>query len=155
MAVPIDDETRKRVLEEARAGASRNEVARRTGVSTASVSRICKAAGHTFDRTKTIKATAARLVDLKAMRVSLSGDLLGDVGEARARMHDSDSARDFFHLARSVAALTHAHVMLVRHDGDDPGLEAAKSVLGNLMDALRISHTGEDFTQGGNGGEAT
>lgn len=151
MAVPIDDETREQVLAEARAGASRNEVARRTGVSTASVSRICRAAGVTFDRSKTIKATAARLVDLKAMRVSLSGDLLGDVGEARARMHASESAREFFELARSVAALTNAHVQLVRHDGDDPGVEAAKSLLSGLMERLSAVHPDEEYQQGGGG----
>lgn len=148
MAAPIDDETRERVLTEARAGASRNEVARRTGVSTASVSRICKAAGHTFDRAKTVKATAARLVDLRAMRVTLSGDLLGDVTEARARMHASQSAREFFELARSVSALTGAHVQLARHDGEDPGIDAAKSLLSGLMERLGMAYP-EDEQQYG------
>lgn len=136
MGAPISDDQRALVLAEAGTGASRNEVARRTGVSTASVSRICSAAGHTFDRQRTIKATVARVVDLKAARVTLAGDLLGDVQEARARMHAATDERAFFDMARSVGQLVGAHARIVGIDGPPDDADQARSMLGAIAEGL-------------------
>ncbi|WP_217169624.1 hypothetical protein [Streptomyces sp. AC512_CC834] len=138
MTEPIPDAQRKEVVSLARSGLSRNEVARRTGVSTASVSRIAKTAGVSFDRTATSTAVEARVIDLKAARVHLAGNLLDDVAAARARLHHTTEPRDFFDLARSVGVLTNAHVRLVGVDGPPDEHEEARGMVGALAQALGV-----------------
>ncbi|MFI6895270.1 hypothetical protein ACIBM4_14250 [Streptomyces sp. NPDC050256] len=144
MSTPIPDDKREEVLGLARSGLSRNEVSRRTGVSTASVSRIAAAAGVTFDRATTAVAVEARVIDLKAARLNLAGGLLDDIAEARVRLHQVSEPREFFDLARSVAVLTNAHVRIAGLDNGDPEAEAAKSMLGDLFTALKTQATQYD-----------
>lgn len=143
MTSPIPDDQREEVLTLARSGLSRNEVARRTGVSTASVSRICAAAGVSFDRAPTAAAVEARIIDLKAARANLAGNLLDDVAAARMRMHSATEPRDFFDLARSVGVLANAHVRLVGVDGPPDESAAAKGMLGALAEALGVAYRSE------------
>lgn len=140
MPAPLTPEQREAVLAAARSGASRNEVARQTGVSPASVTRICIAAGVSFDRTATAIAVQARVIDQKAARVNLAGNLLDDIAEARVRLHRTTEPRDFFDLARAVAVLTNAHVRIIAVDDVDPGLEQAKSLLSGIADGLRRAY---------------
>ncbi|MGW7361987.1 hypothetical protein ACWGI8_00815 [Streptomyces sp. NPDC054841] len=140
MPAPLTPEQREAVLDAARSGASRNEVARQTGVSPASVTRICSAAGVAFDRTATAAAVEARVIDLKAARVNLAGNLLDDITEARMRLHQTTEPRDFFDLARSVAVLTNAHVRIVGVDGPPDESEGARSMLGSLMGLLKVAY---------------
>jgi hypothetical protein len=145
MPAPLPDDLRETVLVAARQpGATRNGVARQTGVSPASVTRICSAAGVSFDRAATASAVQARVIDLRAARVTLAGDLLGDIGEARARMYAAVLPRDFFDLARSVAALTNSHVRIVAVDGTEHGVEEARGMLGNLMEWMKVYHQEQD-----------
>lgn len=74
--VPVEAHKRAEVLTLLRDGVSRNEIARLTGVSTASVSRIAKDAGLSFDRSQTQAATKARTIDLAAGRVRLAEKML-------------------------------------------------------------------------------
>jgi len=53
-------------------GLSRNEIARRTGVSAGSVTKHCRTAGAAFDRSLTKDATEAKQVDLAAARLTLA-----------------------------------------------------------------------------------
>lgn len=57
-------------------GHSRNEIARRTGISTGSVTNICRAHDRAFDRSETKQANAARQTDLAAARIRLAGKML-------------------------------------------------------------------------------
>ncbi|MBT2425225.1 helix-turn-helix domain-containing protein [Streptomyces sp. ISL-112] len=140
MTTPIPDEQRDQVVELARAGRARNEIAREVGISTASVSRICADAGVGFDRSLTAAALQARVIDLKAARIGLATDLLDDVTVARGRMHVTEDARSFADMAKAVAALASTHVRLIAVDKDDAtGTEAAKSMLGQLAAALGVA----------------
>ncbi|MFF2749556.1 hypothetical protein ACFVVA_28940 [Kitasatospora sp. NPDC058048] len=136
MPAPIPDQQRETVLDLARAGHPRNEVARLSGVSPASVTRICSTAGVSFDRTATAAAVEARVIDMKQARGLLASGLLDDVAEARHRLHRASEAREFLDLARAVAALTNAHVRIISVDGTDQNTEEARSMLGNLMAGL-------------------
>ncbi|HEY2642301.1 MAG TPA: helix-turn-helix domain-containing protein [Galbitalea sp.] len=73
--VPVNAETRAEALRLFDEGIARNEIARRLGISTGVVSRICKAAGRLFDRAQTENATAARSIDLAAMRLELAQEM--------------------------------------------------------------------------------
>lgn len=144
---PIPEETRDEVLRLAREGVARNEIARRTGVSTASVSRICSGEDVAFDREQTAAAVKARVVDLKAARLELATDLLDDVTAARGRLHIADSAKDFAEVAKAVHYLTGSHVRLAAVDKDDTsGVDAAKSMLGKLATAIgvAVAESGEE-----------
>lgn len=67
----ITDDERAEILRLAREGLARNEVARQVGRDPSVVTRICNAAGVSFDRSATKAATAARQIDLKALRAEL------------------------------------------------------------------------------------
>lgn len=84
---PIDDATRERIVQLAQEGMSRHAIARETGAGTSTVSRICKAAGVTFDRTQTAKATTAHQMDLKAERERLAKRLLAEATAALDQLH--------------------------------------------------------------------
>ncbi|MFH9293841.1 hypothetical protein [Streptomyces sp. NPDC017520] len=154
MTTPIPDEQRDQVVELARAGRARNEIAREVGISTASVSRICADAGVGFDRSLTAAALQARVIDLKAARLGLATSMLDDVQAARQRMHGADDNRNFLDGAKAVAALAGTHIKLVAVDRDDSsGTEAAKSMLGQLAHALGVA-AAEDVDQVEDGGSA-
>ncbi|WP_411097164.1 hypothetical protein [Streptomyces sp. 020-2-3H-GM] len=141
----LSEEQRAAVLEAARRpGATRNGVARETGVSEGSVTAICSAAGISFDRSLTAAAVQARVIDLRAARVGLATSVLDDVQLARQRMHGAEDNRAFLDGAKAVAALAGTHVRLVAFDKDDSSdTEAAKSMLGKLAQALNVA-AGED-----------
>lgn len=150
MPRPAPDDQRTRVLELARAGAGRNAIAREANVSTATVTRVCRAAGITFDRQRTDAATKARRADLAAARVDLAAELLDDVAEARARMRAAETPRDFLDLAKATTSLTLAHVRLAAVDNrDDERTEQTRSMLGALADGLRAYAANEDTAEAG------
>lgn len=72
MAKKITDAKRAEVLKLHDEGLSRNEIARQTGISAGSVTRICHAADRTFDRSKTKDASRAKQVDLTEARLNLA-----------------------------------------------------------------------------------
>ncbi|PWC05399.1 helix-turn-helix domain-containing protein [Agromyces badenianii] len=75
---PVQPEERARVIALVKAGKSRNDIARETGLGAATVSRIAKAVGLSFDRSKTAAATEARKVDLAAERIRLLERMLAN-----------------------------------------------------------------------------
>ncbi|MEU2800235.1 hypothetical protein [Streptomyces sp. NPDC007117] len=149
----LSEEQRAAVLEAARLpGATRNGVARATGVSEGSVTNICGTAGITFDRSATAAAVQARVIDLKAARLGLATSMLDDVQAARQRMHGAEDNRAFLDGAKAVAALAGTHVRLVAVDKDDAtGTEAAKSMLGQLAHALGVAAAGDTEEVAGDG----
>lgn len=72
-------------------GLSRNDIARKTGLSTATVSRIAKGLGLSFDRERIKAATAAKVADTRALRAIRSAELLDDVRRLRERAWDTYS----------------------------------------------------------------
>ncbi|MFE4408357.1 hypothetical protein [Streptomyces sp. NPDC056821] len=148
LATPVPKEKRDEVLRLAREGVARNEIARQTGVSTASVTRIASDEDIDFDRSATEAAVKARVADMKAARVSLAAGLLDDVGAARTRMHGSEDNRAFLDGARAVAALVGSHVRVAVVDRDDTaGVDEARSMLGKLargIAELAVAEGGED-----------
>lgn len=71
----ISDAQRDEVLRLHSEGLSRNEIARRTGISAGSVTNICTDNGRSFDRSATKDAQAARSIDLAARRLNLADRL--------------------------------------------------------------------------------
>ncbi|MFC8265393.1 hypothetical protein ACFUIZ_06680 [Streptomyces cinereoruber] len=123
-------------LDLARAGHGRNEVARLTGVPPTTVSRLAAEAGVTFDRTATAAATEARVIDSKAKRALLGGELLEDISQARVQLRRATDAKDLFFAAKAIDALASAHVRIVGVDGPPDEAMEAKSLLGALHEAL-------------------
>lgn len=149
---PIPEETRAEVLRLAREGVARNEIARQTGISTASVSRICQGEPALFDRSRTAAATQARAVDLKAARISLASGLLTDVEVARGWLHTAEDARALSDAAKAVHYLTGSHVRLVSVDRHgDADVDAAKSMLGKLALAIGVAVSEGDSEEAGDG----
>ena len=136
---------RTQVVDLARAGHGRNEVARRTGIPPTTVTRIASEAGVSFDRTATATATQARVVDSKARRSILAGELLEDIGAARQQLHRATDAKDLFFAAKAIDALASAHVRLVDVDGPPDETDETKSMLGTLYTAL-VGKWGEEST---------
>lgn len=145
MPRPIAEHVRADVVRLACDGVPRNEIARRTGVSCSSVTRIATAAGVRFNRAATAAATRARAVDQRAARVTLAGRMLGDIDTARGWLHSAETARDLDHAARAVLNLTTAHVRLVAVDAGRPDVDAVASLLDSIAAGLTARHgTGDD-----------
>lgn len=104
------------------------------------MSRIAAEAGVTFDRTATAAATEARVIDAKAKRALVGGQLLEDIDEAREHLHRATDAKDVFFAAKAIDALASAHSRLVAIDGPPDESAEAKSLLGALHDALVGKH---------------
>lgn len=84
----MTDEDRARILELAGQGMTRNEVARESGWSTATVSRVCHAAGLTFDRAaQTAEATRHRVEDQKARMARILEQYLDETEGFLERLH--------------------------------------------------------------------
>lgn len=150
---PISAEQRAAVLAAARRpGATRNGVARETGVSPSSVSRICKRAGVTFDRVEqTELATAVRAAEQRADRVEVAAGLLADVDRGRQLLAAAENPRQWLDYAKGVQALAQAHARLaeVEHRTKSPEDSAAegRSLLTDLMGGLqawRAAHDRDD-----------
>lgn len=136
-------------------GKGRNEIARLMQVSPAVVSKMAKDAGIAFDRTATEQATQARAVDNKARRAQLEEDLLKDAANLRTLMwlpkvyrsyvgKDGDLREDFekqphprdqLDLMRACALAVDKSLRLAEANTDQ-GVDAARSMLGNLFTAM-------------------
>lgn len=161
--VPVDSKVRAKVRRLAREGLSRNEVARRVGISTSTVSRICAAASPpiTFDRTLIREAQEARTVDLKARRQAIAQGLLDDVDRLRTmlfepveRTHMSVTLGEQKYMAAPAAGeikdlligagiALDKHVALVKHDSEGVDLTGLDAFLAMLAPGVRLPGDGE------------
>jgi helix-turn-helix protein len=158
MPRPITDADRERVRELHAQGKTRNDIAKTIGRSPSTVSKIARALGLSFDRTKTAAATAAKQQDNRARRADLVGRLYGrseailDRVEAptytftaptvhgiETKVLDHVPAPDEKALAASVSSHLTSAAKLEAVDADR-GTEAAKSMLGGLAAAFGL-HT--------------
>jgi transposase-like protein len=157
----IPDDKRAAILADVRAGhKGRNQVARDHGVALSTVTKLAKEAGVTdaFDRAQTKNATAAAIVDNKAMRVLAAQRLIvkahelldqmdqphtvfnfgGKDNTYEERLLPKPPTGDLRNLMVTAATAIDKHLVLERHDANDPG--AMGSLLGTLLDGLQARH---------------
>ncbi|MFG3136119.1 hypothetical protein ACGFZA_07835 [Streptomyces sp. NPDC048211] len=136
-------------------GLGRNAIAREMDIAPAAVSRTAARLGLTFDRSKIQAATAARLADLAERRSLLAEDLITDAEKLRAQIwqphlywdwggkdHDYDDKLADEPTPGDKRALMGAAGMAIDRSlklapaEESSGLDAAKSMLGSLGEAL-------------------
>ena len=168
MSGPITPEVRERILDLARQGVTRNQIARQLGVGAATVSKICREGGVTFDRTATKAATAAAVADARSRRARLMLDLLDDAARLRGQLwlphtYRDHGGRDFIeakwtqeeptpadkrHLMLAASTAIGSSLKLDLHDSDN-GAGEAKSLIGALAEGLGVAYrqlTADDDT---------
>jgi hypothetical protein len=133
------------VIDLAKAGRPRNDIARELGIGAGTVSRICSAAGVSFERLMTKSATVAKQADQAARRASLAGSLLDDLEGARRWLAEAEDSRGLRDAANAIQSLASAHARLatVPASADDKA-DHARSLLGQIAIGLQLVHgTGE------------
>lgn len=90
MSARITEQQRQQVRDLHAQGLSRNDIARQVGISFDSVSKICKAAGLTFDRAATEHATKAAQIDHKARRAKIISRLYAQSETILDRLESQD-----------------------------------------------------------------
>ncbi|HET9566467.1 MAG TPA: helix-turn-helix domain-containing protein [Mycobacterium sp.] len=140
----LNEADRDLIVELARAGIARNEIARRTGTSTATVSRIARAANLSFTGAKrTAAATEVRRADLATRRRELAGGVLDDISgirrALRSALRDGGEPRDLADYARAINLLALTHTRLTMHEPTED-IEYGKTMLGDLMTAFGLTY---------------
>lgn len=159
-ARPVTEEDHRRVAELHAQGKSRNEIARETGRSGRTISRIAAELGLSFERTGTIAATKAKQADAAARRVRLQHDALSAAEKLLGQMfsktkvfnfggkentyeevqHDEPPFRDKRDIATALKALAETALKLAEYD-KATGNEDDKSMLVDLREALIAART--------------
>jgi predicted transcriptional regulator len=133
----ITEQKRQEIRDLHGQGLSRNEIARRAGVSNESVSKICAAAGLTFDRTATETATKAKQVDTKKVRALLAADSITTARKALDRINvmldDEEAEFAIRDLGTVVGILADKHMALERMDSSEKDLPAVDKWLAYMM----------------------
>ena len=130
---------RQQIVNLAREGMPRNEIARHMRCSTETVSKWAHRAGIRFDRTKTAAATEARQADTAARRAEAAAGLLDDLDTIRARLTADDGIthpRDLRDWGSTIASLARSHAELVRIDLDRRRDADAGEHFSTLLDQL-------------------
>lgn len=141
MSARIPDDIRAAILADIRAsGHSRARLARDHGVSPDTISRIAREAGvdQPFARTMTKNAVEAVQADNRAARAREAAGSIHDAQTMRERALLADTARDAKDYAIAYGILVDKHAVLTRIDAD-PGVESARSLLGDLGRALGVA----------------
>jgi hypothetical protein len=161
MAVPLSAQTIAEIRDLAASGTARNDIARRLGISAATVTKYAPAGS--FDRSATEAAVKAHKIDASARRAILAERfaeeaerLLDDMraghlafgwygkdGDYRYRQLDEPPPADKRALMAAAATAIDRHLRLVDHDSDG-GLDEARSVLDGFMDAVARRAAGLD-----------
>jgi hypothetical protein len=123
-------------------GAALHSIASEMHRSKQTISKHAQAAGLSFSRTSTAAATEATVLDAKSRRAALGLALLGDLEEARKRIGESQSAREFQSAAQGMDALMRSYVNLLRTEPDDGGLGEARGMVGIILAAVQGSVDG-------------
>jgi hypothetical protein len=157
---PITEEDKRRVRDLHAAGESRNAIATAIDRSGATVSKIAKELGLSFDREGVKAATEAKVADARARRAALMLDLLDDAAKLRRQMwvettyidhggrdftkaewkQPEPSAADKLKLMQATATAANASMKLEEHDTGNGGVEGAKSMLGALAAGLQAAY---------------
>src|SRR5215212_392463 len=148
----LTDEVRQQAVAMVESGLSRSEVARRIGVSQATVSRIAAAAGLGFaGSSKTQAAVQARVLQLRERRVDAAEQLHVTLEQSMAltaltMIQTPTDSRGIADRARAVRDLAAAYESLAKIDArtlEDFGTEAAKEWLDAAMGGIGIRIHGE------------
>lgn len=86
MPSPVTEGERTRIIEAIRGGMTRNDAARNFERSPATISRVAKAAGLSFDRTKTAAATKAKQADNRERRAQIMVQMLDDIEKLQSQL---------------------------------------------------------------------
>lgn len=155
---PLTQPQRDHILALHAQGHSRNQIARETGISPSTVTRVCKAEGLVFDRRQTAAATQAKVVDAKARRAELAGLLLDDAFRLRAQLWEPARLVNFGgkdntlaettleeplfgdkrNIMNAVAIAVQRHEALVKMDTDN-GNGAVVNMLTQLAEKLGVT----------------
>ncbi|GAA0371702.1 helix-turn-helix domain-containing protein [Streptomyces blastmyceticus] len=145
MAEPITNTDREQVRRLHAAGKSRNAIARETGRSAATVSKVARELGLEFSGgARVAAATEARRADAAARRELLAEESLDGALRQVERTTGAESARDARDHATAARALTEVHARvaeLARHSRTG---SAGGSMLDRLADALLGPAGGDD-----------
>ncbi len=125
-------------------GLGLNAIAKEMDRGNATVSRHATALGLSFDRSSTARATEAAVKDAKARQAKLKLDLLGDIEQARLRLGDIETMRDFQAFGQGLDAVVRAYANFVRTIPEDGGRDLAKSMLGRILLAIDASLVGTE-----------
>lgn len=156
---PVTPEERARVQELHAAGKGRNEIARDIGRDGATITKICRTLGLSFEREATRVAVAARKVDLAARRAEISAkflakadDLLdqidephlvfsfgGKFNEYNEHTLDKPPTSDIRNLMTSAAVAMDKHLAAEKHDTAS-GAEQIAGLLGGLLENFQGQH---------------
>jgi hypothetical protein len=134
--VPLTPEQREQIVDLAKLGRGRNEIARTVGCSPTTVTKVAKANKVNFDGSITATATSARAADAKARRTALGLDMLGDLEGARLRLEYAGTARDFQLTAQGIDALSRAYANLLKLDPGDGGMTEARGLMAGFFAAV-------------------
>lgn len=156
MAGHLTSEERERIRDLAASGMTRNDIVRETGRSPGTVSSVAKTYGLGFDRTAVKAATQAKAADLAARREAMRHRLMARAehlmdqvesgawqtivkttgGAETVELLGFVPVRDERDAAWSVGTYLANEERLAK-SVTDAGVDAAKSVIGNVMDGLR------------------
>ncbi|MBL3665640.1 hypothetical protein JL475_06415 [Streptomyces sp. M2CJ-2] len=123
----------------AQQGLARNEIARRTGISTATVSRIAKANGITFDRARMERPLKARIHDLKVAQAGIAEGLQEDVAVARMLLRTARTHRDYAFASKAISDLTQAVQRMTPEVTQEDALEETKDFLLGLREDMQAA----------------
>jgi hypothetical protein len=158
MPRPVDDQDLEAVRRLHGEGMGCAKIAREIGRAKSTVSGIARDLGLTFDRAQTREATKAQVDDAKARRARLASLLLDDALALRAQLWapckafnfggkdntynevelDEPTFADKLKIVQSAGLAAERHARLVELDADT-GAAGARSVLGQLADALNVA----------------
>lgn len=129
---PITDHDRDQVRQLHAQGKNRNAIAREIGRAQSTVSKIARELGLTFDRSRTAKATEAKVADAKERRAELATLALDDAHAMRARALAADTGRDARDYAAAYGVFVDRHLRLIEVDADQQGLAAVDAWLRSI-----------------------
>lgn len=122
----------------AQQGIGRNEISRRTGISTASVSRIAAAHGIEFDGSQTEVALKARIAQLKQAQAGIALGLVEDITSARGLLRMATTHRDFAFAAKAIGDLTQAAQRMTPEVSEQDEIDETKQFLLDLRAGLGL-----------------
>jgi hypothetical protein len=162
---PLTDAQRLKICELADAGMSVRQIAAQMKIAPSTVTRAGQRMGLAFDRAATEKATAARIADAKARRMTTVLRLIGLANAELDRLGrpyrvnaflGGQAPGSFEHvlpqpdaaarlaIVRTAATLLDKHIRLTGVDGNTNDADHAKSMLGQLMNDMTRLFGDED-----------
>ncbi|MGW0465431.1 helix-turn-helix domain-containing protein [Streptomyces sp. NPDC003027] len=148
MTDPLTDADREAVRTLHAEGKSRNQIARETGRSAATVSKIAAELSLAFSGgARVAAATEARRADAAARREQLADDALDGALAQVERVGAADSAREARDYATAARALTEVHAKVAELARTSGTGSTGGSMLDRLADAL-LGPTGDDADGG-------